>query len=146
MAQTGQRVDPFFSFNFIVEIDQLAAGSFTECSGLGSTTEIIEFREGAENTTVRKLMGKSTFTDITLKYGMTNSTVLWDWRQRIVEGNVDRRNGAIIVFDGGNHLEVARWNFYAAWPTKFELPHFNAKGADIAIQTLVLANEGLSKA
>ena len=33
--------------------------SFTECSGLGSTTEVIEYREGGDNTTVRKLPGKT---------------------------------------------------------------------------------------
>ena len=34
--------------------------SFIECSGLGSTTEVIENREGGDNGTVRKLPGKTT--------------------------------------------------------------------------------------
>ena len=61
MAQTGQRIDPLRNFNFLVELDGdlVAEASFTECTGLGSTTEIIETREGGDNTTVRKLPGKS---------------------------------------------------------------------------------------
>ena len=145
MAQTGQRVDPFRNFNFMVELDGIVQGSFTECSGLGSTTEVIETREGGDNVTVRKLPGKNTVTDITLKWGLTDSTELWDWRQQIVDGNVVRKNGSIVVFDLANSNEVARWNFVRAWPTKWEGPSLSAKGNDIAIDTLVLAHEGLTR-
>ena len=76
MAQTGQRVDPYRNFNFLVELDGIAQAQarFTECTGLGSTTEVIEIREGGDNTTVRKLPGKTSYSDITLKYGVTDST------------------------------------------------------------------------
>ena len=40
MPQTGQRVDPYRSFNFLVELEGIAQASFAECSGLGSTTEV----------------------------------------------------------------------------------------------------------
>jgi phage tail-like protein len=145
MAQTGQRVDPYRNFNFLVELDGIAQASFTECSGLGSTTEIIETREGGDNTTVRKLPGKTSFSDITLKWGLTVSTELWEWRQQIVDGDVVRKNGSIVVFDLDNHTEVARWNFVSAWPTKWEGSAFSAKGNDIAIDTLILAHEGLAR-
>ena len=143
MAQTAQRIDPFRTFNFLVELDGIAQASFTECGGLSSTTEVAEFRQGGDNARMRKLPGKTSFSDITLKWGLTDSTELWDWRQQIVEGNVVRKNGSIVVFDLANHTEVARWNFVAAWPTKWEGASFSARGSDIAIDTLVLAHEGL---
>lgn len=146
MAQTGQRVDPFRNFNFLVELDGIAQASFTECSGLSTTTEVIENREGGDNVTVRKLPGKTSYSDISLKWGLTDSTELWDWRQQIVDGNVVRKNGSIVVFDLANSTEVARWNFVRAWPTKWEGPNLSAKGNDIAIDTLVLAHEGLTRA
>jgi phage tail-like protein len=145
MAQTGRRVDPFRSFNFLVTLDEITQASFLECSGLGSTTEVIEHREGGDNTTVHKLMGKTTFDDITLKWGLTDSSELWDWRQQIIDGTVVRKSGAIVVYDLDNSTEVARWNFVNAWPTKYTGPTFNAKGSDIAIDTLVLAHEGLTR-
>lgn len=144
MPTTGQRIDPFRNFNFLVELDGIAQASFAECSGLGSTTEIVEYREGGDNTTVSKLPGKTTFSDITLKRGLTTSTDLWKWRQKIVEGDVDRRSGAIVVFDVANQKEVARWSFSNAWPTRWEGPAFNAKGNDVAIETFVLAHEGIT--
>jgi len=145
MAQTGQRLDAFRNFNFLIELDGIAQVSFIECSGLGSTTEVIETREGGNNTTVYKLPGKTTYSEITLKWGLTGSKLLWDWRQQIVDGNVVRKNGSIVVFDLGNHTEVARWNFVNAWPTKWEGPAFNAKGNDLSIDTLVLAHEGITR-
>ena len=145
MAQTGQRVDPFRNFNFLIELDGIAQASFTECSGLGSTTEVIENREGGDNVTVRKLPGKNSYSDISLKWGLTDSTELWDWRQQIVDGNIVRKNGSIVVYDLANSTEVARWNFVRAWPTKWEGPSLSAKGNDIAIDTLVLAHEGLTR-
>ncbi|GHF00232.1 phage tail protein [Streptomyces griseoluteus] len=145
MPQTGQRVDPFRNFNFLVELDGIAQASFTECSGLGTTTEVVETREGGDNTTVRKLPGKTSYSDITLKYGVTPSKELWAWRQRVVDGNVVRKNGSIVVFDLSNHTEVARWNFVSAWPSKWEGAALSAKGNDVAIDTLVLAHEGLTR-
>lgn len=143
MAQTGQRIDPYRSFNFLVELEGIAQASFTDCSGLASTTEIIETREGGDNTTMRKLPGKTSFGDITLKWGLTNSSELWDWRQQIVDGIVVRKNGSIVVRH--NNVEVVRWNFVNAWPTKWEGPTFSGKANDIAIDTLVLANEGVTR-
>jgi phage tail-like protein len=145
MTQPGQRNDPYRNFNFLVELDGIAQASFIECSGLGSTTEVIETREGGENTTVFKLPGKTSFSDITLKRGVTASMELWNWRQDVVDGKLVRKNGSIVVYDLANKTEVTRWNFVNAWPTKWEGPSFNAMGNDIAIDSLVLAHEGLER-
>jgi phage tail-like protein len=143
---TGLRPDPFTNFNFLVEIDGIVQMSFIECSGLESVTEVIETREGGDNTTVRKLPGKTSYTDITLKWGLTNSAEMQQWRQRIIDGNVDRRNGSIVIFDLANKKEVLRWNFVRAWPTKWDGPALDGRGKDIAIETLVLAHEGVTRA
>jgi phage tail-like protein len=145
MPQTGSRVDPFRNFNFLVEIDGIAQASFTECSGLGATTEVIETRQGGDNTTVYKLPGKTSYSDITLKWGLTDSQELWAWRAQIINGTVVRKTGSIVVFDLANQTEVARWTFVNAWPSKWEGPAFNAKGNDITIDTLVLVHEGITR-
>ena len=146
MAETGQRVDPYRNFNFLVEIDGIAQASFIECGGLGATTEVIETREGGDNTTVRKLPGKTTYTDITLKWGVNASKELWKWREQVIHGTVARKNGSIVAYDLANRTEVARWNFVSAWPSKWEGSSFNAKGTDLAIDTLVLSHEGIARA
>ena len=50
--------DPYSNYNFLVEIDSIAQGGFQEVSGLEVTTETVDYREGGDNLTVKKLMGK----------------------------------------------------------------------------------------
>ncbi len=146
MPETGARVDPFVNFNFLVELDGIARASFVECSGLDTTTEVITTREGGDNTTVRKLPGKTTYADLTLRRGMTDDLELWTWRLQVINGSFRRKNGSVVVFDLRNTREVARWNFVAAWPTQWTGPAFNATGNEVAVETLVLAHEGIVRA
>jgi phage tail-like protein len=146
MPETGARVDPYRNFNFLVELDGIAQASFTECSGFDATTEVVETREGGDNTTVRKLPGKTTYADITLRWGLTTSDELWRWREQVLTGVIVRKNGSIVIYDLDNKQEVVRWNFVNAWPTRWEGPSFNATGAEVAVETLVLAHEGIARA
>ena len=141
---TGQRVDPYRNFNFLVELDGITQAGFSDCSGFGASTDPIEYREGGENKTPRKLPGLTKFTNITLKWGLTDSRELYDWYRDVVNGKIQRKNGSIIVLDlEGN--EKVRWNFLNAWPTKWDAPDFTAKGNDIAIDMLELAVEGTER-
>jgi phage tail-like protein len=142
MAQTGQRVDPYGNFNFLVEIDGITRAAFHEVSGFDSTIDVIEHREGGENTTVRKLPGMTKHSNIVLKWGLADDTDLYNWHRDAVNGKVQRRNGSIVLLDRQGQ-ERKRWNFVNAWPTKWDGPDFNAEGNDIAIETLELAHEGI---
>ena len=146
MAATGARVDPYVNFNFLVELEGIIEASFRECSGLEATTEVIDHRQGGDNTTVYKLPGKTTYGDITLKRGLTDSAELWNWRRLVIEGKVQRKNGSVVVYDLANRREVLRWNFVNAWPTKWQGPELNALGNEVAVESLVLAHEGLALA
>ena len=43
---TGKRVDPYANFSFRVEIDGITQAHFRECTGLGSSIEVIDNPEG----------------------------------------------------------------------------------------------------
>jgi phage tail-like protein len=139
---TGDRRDPFRSFNFAVEIDGLARAGFRECSGLDASQDPIEYREGTEGLTTRKLPGLNKYSNITLKWGMTDDAEMWDWRKKAMTGKVERKNGSIVLLDDSG-AEKMRWNFREAWPTKWTGPSFNATGNEVAIETLEIAHEGL---
>lgn len=145
MPQTGQRVDPYLNFNFLVEIDGISRAAFQEASGFDSTIDVVEHREGGENTTPRKLPGMTKYSNIVLKRGITDDVELYQWHRQTVQGNVQRRNGSIVLLDRQG-VEQARWNFVNAWPTKWDGPDFNAEGNDVAIETFELAHEGLERA
>jgi phage tail-like protein len=147
MAQTGQRVDPFGNFDFLVEIDGIARAAFSEVSGLDSSIDITEYREGGDNQTMRKLPSKTKYSNITLKWGCAPDHDLYDWHQQWIKGDpgATRRNGSIVLLDRRGQ-EQMRWNFVKAWPAKWTGPSLSAKSNDVAIETLELAHEGLERA
>lgn len=146
----GTRKDPNRVFNFKIEIGGIVRAGFRECSGLDSSQDPIDYREGTDigptgRNTARKLPGMVKFSNIVLKWGLSDDTDLWKWRQNIASGKVDRRNGSIILLsDTGD--EVARWNFNNGWPTKWTGPGLNATGNEVAIETLEIVHEGLTRA
>ncbi len=139
------RVDPYKSFRFLVEIDGIVQAGFSECSGFGSNVEVVEYREGGEPSTVRKLPGKISYTDVTLKWGLTDNRELYDWHATAIAGKVQRKNGSIILQDDAGQEKV-RWNFFSSWPSKYDAPDLNAKGNDVAIDALTLSVERLERA
>lgn len=142
---TGQRVDPYKGFRFLVEIDGIVQAGFSECTGFGSNVEVVEYREGGDSATVRKLPGKASYTDLTLKWGVTDSRELYDWHLAALNGAIERKNGSIVLQNDLGQEKV-RWNFFNAWPSKYDAPDFNAKGNDVAIDALTVSYERLERA
>ena len=141
----GNRNDPFGSFNFLVEIDGITRAAFRECSGLDSSQQATDYREGGEPLRMRKIPGLNTYSNINLKRGVTLDVELWNWRQQAAEGRVERKNGSIILLDDKGEEKI-RWNFTDAWPVKWAGPSLNATGNDVAVEELDLAHEGLKRA
>lgn len=142
---TGDRKDPLRAFTFLVEIDGITRAGFRECSGLDSIQDVIEYREGNEALTSRKLPGLVHYANITLKRGQTDDVQLWEWRDRASRGKVERKNGSIVMLDETG-AEKLRWNFINGWPTKWSGPSLNAAGNEVAVESLEIAHEGLTKA
>jgi phage tail-like protein len=142
MPATGARNDPYSAFNFIVEIDGVVVGGFAECGGLTTETDIVEYRNGDEDITVRKLPGKAKYNQISLKRGYTDSRELWEWRKLVITGRTQRKSGSIQLLDEARQPAL-KWNFREGWPSKWEGPALNAKNNDVAIENLEIAHEGL---
>ena len=139
----GARHDPTPAFNFLVEIDGIVTAGFSECSGLSSETEVIEYREGNERTLgVRKIPGLTRYGNVTLRRGITTNRDLWDWRQTVIDGQVSCRTVAITLLDE-SATPVMRWSLREAWIVKIEGPLLRARGNEVAIESIELAHEGL---
>jgi phage tail-like protein len=138
------QVDPYKSFRFRLEIDGITQAGFSDCSGFGSKVEVVEYREGGDAATVRKLPGKNTFPDITLKWGITDSRELYEWHRAAINGQIQRKNGSIILLNDVGEEKV-RWNFFTAWPSGYDGPDFSGKGTDVAIDTLTISCERLER-
>lgn len=141
---TGERRDPYRSFNFQLEIDGVPLGAFSEVSGLAAGGDAVDYREGTDlQPNVRKLPGLRTFTPITLRRGYTTDTSLWTWYQNISNGLPDRRDVTVILMNE-EHQPVMRWHAEAAWINKIEAPSFKAAGNEVAMESVELIHEGLT--
>jgi phage tail-like protein len=141
----GTWVDPYRAYNFKLLINSVTSGHFTEVSGLGVQVERISYREAGNNSIVRAIPGRITYPSVTLRYGLTSSAELWDWLMTAVNGEVNRRNASIVMLDSAGSTEVLRWNLLNAWPQEWLGAPLDAMSRELAIETLVLAHEGLER-
>jgi len=138
------RNDPYRNFRFRVEIDGITQAGFSEVSGFDITVDPIDYREGTEPIHVRKLPGLAKYGNITLKWGITDSMDLYNWSKEVVDGKIQRKNIAIILINEAGD-DKARWEVVEAWPTKYTPASMNAKGNEVAIETLEICNEGVQR-
>ena len=135
--------DPYLGYNFFVEWDGIIYAGFQECSGLDTTQDAKEYREGTDPPTVRKIPGLVSYSNISLKRGITNNDELWRWRKNVMDGTVDRRNVSIVLLDQQGSEKI-RWNLTHCWPTTWSAPEMNATTDDIAIENLEFVHEGVT--
>ncbi len=135
---------PYLNFRFLVEIDGIIVGGFSEVSGLNVETETELIEEGGVNDYVHKLPKKTKYSNLTLKRGLTDSDVLWSWHRDVVKGNFKRKSGAIIMLDDEGNSKW-RWNFKEAYPVKWTGPDLQAANSTVAIEILELSHNGLEK-
>lgn len=95
---------------------------------------------------VKKIPGNLKWNDITLKQGITDDLAMWKWRALVEEGKITeaRKNGAIVMFSAAG-MEVARWEFVNAWPSKISGPNVNATTNDLAVEELTIVHEGYKR-
>jgi len=134
--------DPFGNFNFIVEIDGIGRSGFREVILPAATANVIEYREGNDANTVRKLPGLVKYGNLTLKAGITESRDLYDWWNTVREGRTERRSMSVILLDESRN-EVKRWNFQNAWPVRYQPSALDARGSEVVIEILEIAHEGM---
>ncbi len=139
----ANRNDPYRNFNFQVEVNGQSIGDFSEVSGLGMEVSQAEYRSGADGAnSVRKLTGITKYTNVTLKRGVTKDFTFFNWVKNTRDGVQDRRTVEIVLRNEAGQ-SVVRWKLSNAWPVKWTGPSFNAKGDEVALESLELSYEGL---
>jgi phage tail-like protein len=130
------------AFRFKVELDGLLVGGFSEVTGIQSETEVKPYWEGGVNSHPYYMIEQTKHPRIVLKRGITSSKELWEWYEGVASGKVKRKNGSII-FDNQWGLEICRWNFFEAFPVKWQGPDLNATSGNVAIESVELIHNGL---
>lgn len=144
LGVAAARTDPYLAHHFLIEIEGIIAGGFTECTGLQVETETFEYREGGVNDYMHRFTGPTKYPPLILKHGLTDLDGLWEWHQDVVNGKVKRKNGTIHLLDK-QRIPVVSWVFKEGFPVKWTGPEFRADAASVAFASLEIAHRGLSR-
>jgi phage tail-like protein len=160
VTAVATRNDPLLNHNFVISLlDSTsalspaappaltaildgAAGGFSECSGLELTMQAEEYREGGNNAAVLKFASRASWSNVTLKRGVSGNPDLWDWYFSFIEGRGKRRDGVIVLLDESRQPRQA-WYFRRGLPVKYSGPSLNATQNSVAIEAIEIAHEGL---
>lgn len=165
--------DPLRNFKFMVEFvgNQSVAAPFANMgfmsvSGMGIQTDMIPYREGGDNTIVRKMPGQSDVSPLTMVGGVfsgDNKNAQYEWFKHVFavqwgSGNTDfddnfRCNIVVRVL---KH-PVTRWSqgggpgqdqagvgvrFYNCWPASIVFNDLNAGDNSILVANMTVHHEG----
>lgn len=136
------RTDPYLGMRFRVEVEGILNGGCAEVSGLDFSTQVEDFREGGVNDYVHKLPKETTFPNILLKRGLTDSDKLWKWYQDVVYGKVIRKEVHILMLKERSEDVAWVWGFKDAFPIKWTGPELKSEGSTVAFETIEMAHHG----
>jgi phage tail-like protein len=139
------RIDPYQACNFVIEIEGLLVGGFSQCTGLAVEVEVHEYREGGQNEFMHRFAGATRHPPLVLKHGLSPLDGLWGWHQDVAAGQVRRRNATIYLLNS-SQVPVLWWHIRESLPLKWTGPELHADSASIAFETVELTHRGLSRA
>ena len=142
------RQDPLRKFRFRLEIDGIEQAAFSEVTIGDLASDPIDYREGDEIPTVRKLSGLTKYANVTLKWGITDSVELAEWHQQIVGGATlladdpqDRRDPACRT----RRAPTRRLRGHPGLAVQVRPERPQRTGNEVAIDSLELCNEGIRR-
>ena len=109
-----------------------------------SEIEVIEYRDGSDVlSNVRKIPGRTKYTNLILKRGLIKSSELYDWFKQTKQGSIERRDITVNILNEERE-PFATWKLRNCWPTKYSGSTLNAKGNEVVIETLEIVTEDVS--
>jgi phage tail-like protein len=143
----GGRQDPYRQFRFRVEIDGITQAGFHEVIFGDTSSDVVEYREGNELPHVRKESGPVRFGNLVLKWGITDSMEMYNWRKLVEDSGAEaaKKNMSVILVDSKG-MDKARWDIADAWPVRYGLWNdFDAKGHSVLLEWLEITCEGFRR-
>lgn len=149
------KFDSFYAANptsatFVVEVDGRPLGQFREASGLSVTVEVEEVVEGGQNFHTHKLPGRFTFTNVTLRRGLTEDNGLIAWIDEVTAGGFEKkgkklkRNTVAIVLMSADGKRLRTWTLQEAFPASWKGPDFSLANDDFLVEEVEIAHHGFT--
>jgi len=151
------KVDPLVGTNFFLEIDGSIISNLTSVDGLTLEVEKSEITQRIDKGAYVQhvAMSKPKMTgELTIKrLAPLDATAdpLWKWFNGIYTAGMsasnrlgERKDGSIVIYDT-TLTEIARWNFYSAWPSKIASDGFDVTKNEPVAESITFQYEKLER-
>ena len=147
----SDRVDPYRNFKFKILIDGQAVAGLHKCSALKKTTEVVTWRYAGDNSSSRKLPGKTDYPAVTLEQGVTQDKIFEVWANKVNNYKGDaamslkgfRKDVITIQVNNEQGNPALAYNLYRCWVSEYQaLSDLDAGGNAVLISTIKIENEG----
>lgn len=123
--------------------------SFAEVSGLTVDYEVTTHKESGTSglgPVVMRMPGQIKEVHVTLKRGLIQGSAdfLYNWIGTTQYNLVEKRDITISLLDENGQPRIT-WVAHNAFPNKLDMPTFDAKSNDVAIETLALTADRVTK-
>jgi phage tail-like protein len=144
------RFDPYKNFKFRVKWDGRYVAGVSKVSALKRSTEPVSHREGGDPSTARVSPSAWKFEPITMERGVTYDLEFEAWANLIYNTDGDAaislrnfRKDIIVELLTEQAVVAKAYKVYRCWVSEYQaLPEMDANANAVAIETLVLQNEG----
>ena len=144
------RFDPYKNFKFRIKWDGKYVAGVSKLSALKKSTEPVTHREGGDPSTSRVSPSTWSFEPITVERGVTHDPEFEDWANLIYNTDGDAaislknfRKDIIIELLNEQGSVAKAYRIYRCWVSEYTaLPELDANGNAVAIESMVLQNEG----
>lgn len=154
--------DIYRGFKFTVEILGFTRASFQKVSGLKTSIEVVDYREGNNLDRVEKLAGMVTYDTVTLERGLSTDSDFMEWMKKVTNvvgvGGQDIPDGGLSDFGADSYRQnitinlhnkqgkrVKSYKLMGAFPSEYSIGDFDATSNDVVISTLVLQHHGIEE-
>jgi phage tail-like protein len=146
----SHRFDPLKNMKFRVKWQGRYVAGVSKVSALKRSTEVVTHREGGDPSTSRKSPGRTKYEAITMERGVTHDPEFEAWANLVYSTQGDlamslknfRRDIIIELLNEQGKVSKA-YKVYRCWVSEYQaLPELDANGHAIAIEHMVLQNEG----
>jgi phage tail-like protein len=146
MPPVGQPIEIHAGFRFVVQVDNINAAAFTECTLPRLQVETEDVKEGGLNSYIHRLPVRVNAGTVTLKHGITKSDELLNWYLEVLQGKLKNamRAVTVIIFDSTRKTQIAKWSFAKAYPIRWGGPTLRSSDSAVAIEELELAHHGFT--
>jgi len=140
--------EPPVSGRFLLEVDGVEIGIFSEVRGLELSVGVEEYAEGGQNGYVHKLPGRMSWPNLVFRRGITDSDALFAWVQKSAgegfasNGNkLTRSTGAVTVvsFDGAR---LRSWDLDGIFPVRWTGPKLTVEQSVALEEELEVSHSG----